>query len=280
MARVLIAGCGYLGEALGLYLIQEGHSVCGLRRSRDCLPSQFVPLYADLNRPETLTNWPWPFDIVFYVAGAESRTEAAYQSTYVNGLANLIEALQDQDPPVHRFFFTSSTAVYAQSGGEWVDENSPVSTSHFAGRCLREGERLLLKSLMMTTVLRVGGIYGPGRNGLIQRVQRGDVCCVKGPPRYLNHIHRDDCVRALAHLMKLKSPLDLYLVVDKEPPEKCQLIRWIAERLGVASPSWRLPDICSTKRGNKRCRNSQLVASGYDFLYPSFREGYVPLLSE
>ena len=155
---------------------------------------------------ETLRDLPGPFDVAFYTAGADRRSEAGYRSAYLEGLGNLIGALQRQKPPVRRLFFTSSTAVYGQSGGEWVDEDSPTEAGHFRGRLLRDAEQVLLGGPIAGTVVRVGGIYGPGRQRLIDSVRRGEACCFEGPPRYLNHVHRDDCAGALAHLMGLDSP--------------------------------------------------------------------------
>ncbi len=279
MARVLIAGCGYLGQALGLHLIQEGHFVCGLRRRRGGLPAELCWSRADLTRTETLGNLPGPFDVVFYTAGADRRSEEGYQAAYVQGLSNLIQALQLQHPPVHRLFFTSSTAVYGQSAGEWVDEDSPAAAGHFRGCLLRAAEELLLQGPIAGTVIRIGGIYGPGRHRLIESVRRGEACCYEGPPRYLNHVHRDDCVGVLAHLMGLDNPRPLYLLVDHDPAEQCQVLRWIANRLDLPAPPLMPSEGRSPARGNKRCRNARLIGSGYTFRYATFREGYEALLA-
>ena len=217
--------------------------------------------------------------MVFYTAGADHRSEAGYRSAYLQGLGNLIRVLRGQSPPVRRLFFTSSTGVYAQSGGEWVDEDSPAAASHYRGRLLRAAEQVLLGGPIAGTVLRVAGIYGPGRQRLIDSVRRGEACCFEGPPRYLNHIHRDDCAGALAHLMGLDNPRPLYLLVDHEPAEQCQVLRWIAGRLKVPAPPRVSPEAGKPARGTKRCRNTRLADSGYAFRYPSFREGYEALLA-
>ncbi|MCY3756216.1 MAG: NAD-dependent epimerase/dehydratase family protein [Acidobacteria bacterium] len=279
MARILIAGCGYVGQALGLRLVREGHWVCGLRRGPGGLPPVLRRFSADLTRPETLGDLPGPFDVVFYTAGADRRSEAGYRSAYLEGLGNLIGALQKQKPPVRRLFFTSSTAVYGQSGGEWVDEDSPAEAGHFRGRLLREAEQVLLGGPIAGTVVRVGGIYGPGRQRLIDSVRRGEACCFQGPPRYLNHVHRDDCAGALAHLMEVDSPRSLYMLVDHEPAEQCGVLRWIAGRLKVAEPRRVPPEAGKPVRGAKRCRNARLLDSGYTFRYPTFREGYEALIA-
>lgn len=279
MARILIAGCGYVGQELGLRLAREGHTVCGLRRGPVGLPPGLRGFSADLTRRETLQDLPGPFDVVFYTAGADRRSEAGYRSAYLQGLGNLIGALEGQKPSVRRLFFTSSTAVYGQSGGEWVDENSPAEAGHFRGRLLRDAEQVLLGGPIPGTVVRVGGIYGPGRHRLIDGVRRGEACCFEGPPRYLNHVHRDDCAGALAHLMGVDHPRSLYLLVDHEPAEQCRVLRWIAGRLKVAAPRRVPPEAGGPARGTKRCRNTRLVDSGYAFRYPTFAEGYEALIT-
>lgn len=278
MTRVLIAGCGYLGQALGLRLIQEGHEVCGLRRKSEKLPSNFLQIRADLTLPETLVNLPWPIDVVYYMVGADHRNEESYHAAYVQGLVNLVRALENQNPVVRRWIFTSSTAVYHQSCGEWVDENSTVAPNHFSGRCLRKAENFLLSNVTEAIVVRLGGIYGPGRHRLIDHVRTSEIQKIEGPSRYLNHVHRDDCVGALVHLLSLNNPQALYLVVDNEPVDKNQLIDWIARQLGTDLPSKLKTTSQIMQQSNKRCRNTLIVNSGYSFRYPSFREGYAPLL--
>lgn len=280
MARVLIAGCGYLGEALGLSLIQKGHEVCGLRRRSEKLPSNFLQIRADLTLPGTLVNLPWPIDVVYYMVGADHRNEEAYHAAYVQGLVNLVRALKNQNPAVRRWIFTSSTAVYHQSCGEWVDENSTVAPIHFSGRCLREGENFLLSNVAESIVVRLGGIYGPGRHRFIDYVRTGEIRKIKGPSRYLNHIHRDDCIGVLVHLLNLNNPQALYVVVDNEPVDKYQLLDWIAGQLDISLPLMFQENSQIKQQGNKRCRNTLIVNSGYPFRYPSFREGYLSLLFE
>ena len=279
MARILIAGCGYVGQELGLRLVGEGHFVCGLRRGPERLPGGLQGFSADLTRPESLRDLPGPFEVVFYTAGASHRSEAGYRSAYLEGLGNLIGTLQGQNPPVRRLFFTSSTAVYGQSGGEWVDEDSPAEAGHFRGRLLRAAEQVLLGGPIAGTVVRVGGIYGPGRQRLIDSVRRGEARCFEGPPRFLNHVHRDDCAGALAHLMGFDRPRSLYLLVDHEPAEQCGVLRWIAGRLRVSEPPRVPPEAGKPVRGTKRCRNTRLADSGYAFRYPTFREGYAALIA-
>jgi nucleoside-diphosphate-sugar epimerase len=281
MAQMLIAGCGYVGTALGVRLAAAGHEVWGLRRSAIGLPAEIRYLAADLTDPQTLRDLPPGLEWVFYTAAADGADEEAYRAVYVDALRHLLQALQRQGQAPRRVFYTSSTAVYAQADGEWVDETSPTAPTHFTGKCLLEGERLLLEGPFPATVLRLGGIYGPGRTSLIERVRQRRAVCSAGPPRYTNRIHRDDCAGALHHLMTLAEPDGLYIGVDHEPADQCDVLRWLAAQVGAPPPRLEAGADAGRRRQhtNKRCRNAKLVASGYSFQYPTFREGYTALLA-
>lgn len=282
MSRILVAGCGFVGTALSRRLASGGHEVWGLRRSPAKLPADIHPLTADLCRPESLRNLPPHLDFVFYTASADSAAAEAYRAAYVTGLKNLLHALTIQKQSPRRVFFTSSTSVYGQTEGEWVDENSPVRPESHTGRIMLEAEQTLLNSSAPATAVRLGGIYGPGRRRLIDRVLRGEAGIAEGPPRYVNRIHREDCAGALDHLMNLKAPEAIYLAVDDEPADEGEVIRWLAERLGAPPPRTVPEAEAPARRGgsNKRCRNGRLKASGYRLIYPSFREGYDEMLRE
>jgi nucleoside-diphosphate-sugar epimerase len=278
---MLIAGCGYVGTALGAQLAAAGHEVWGLRRSAAGLPPGVHCVTADLTNPQTLDRLPADLDVIFYTAAAEGSDDAAYRAIYVDGLRYLLAALVTQRQAPRRVLFTSSTAVYAQSQGEWVDETSPTDPRHFTGSRILEGERLLLAGPFPATILRLGGIYGPGRVGLVERVRQGLAVCREGPPVYTNRLHRDDCAGALHHLMTLPQPEALYIGVDDEPADQCEVLRWLAGQLGAPPPRSEVLAASETRRQrtNKRCRNAKLVASGYTLRYPTFRHGYTALLA-
>jgi nucleoside-diphosphate-sugar epimerase len=282
--RVLIAGCGYVGSALAGRLVGEGHMVWGLRRSPGALPAGVQPLAADLADPSTLEGLPPSLDYVVYAAAPGGAVDARYRAIYVDGLRNLLAALETQGQRPRRVLLTSTTGVYGQQAGAWVDEESPTEPGDFRGERPLDGERLLLAGPLPATVLRLGGIYGPGRTRLIEQVRSGQAACVPG--LWSNRIHRDDCAGALRHLMLLEDAGSLYLGVDREPVELCDVQRWLAARLGVVSPGVvEDADVAATTPGrrrdsNKRCSSERLAASGYRFLFPTFREGYAALLAE
>ncbi len=277
MARIMIFGCGDVGIALGRLLADEGHTVYGLRRQASALAPPLIPVTGDVTQPSILERLP-VIDYAFYLVAASGYSDAAYRAAYVDGVRNVQVAL-GASQGVRRFIFASSTSVYGQSDGVWVDEGTPTHPDGFSGRRMLEGERRVANGPFPATVVRFGGIYGPDRRRLIERVRTGKPC-IDDPPQYTNRIHRDDCAGVLRHLMALEEPASLYLGVDCEPAAECEVMTWIAHKLGVAPPR-RVSAMAAEvapQRGNKRCRNARLLASGYRFKFPTFREGYAALI--
>ncbi|MCP5159630.1 MAG: SDR family oxidoreductase [Gammaproteobacteria bacterium] len=289
MARILIAGCGDLGAALGLALHKTGHQVWGLKRHPADLPPGIQPLAADLTDLATLTVLPPDLDFVIYSAAAAGFSEAQYQAAYVTGIRHLLEALRQTGQQPKRLLFTSSTSVYAQRQGEWVDEDSPAEAEGFSGRCIRQGEQQLWASGWPAVAIRFGGIYGSGRTRLIDSVRNGVAVCPEGPPIYTNRVHRDDCTRILEHLLQIAEPQKLYIAVDDDPAPLDEVLDWLAIQLKVPKPlrvaqpplkpgAEVRRDPAMRLRASKRCRNTRLRASGFQFRYPSYRDGYAALL--
>ena len=279
MARVLIAGCGDVGTALGLRLHDDGHEVWGLRRRPDRLPPAIRGIAADLAAPSGLDALPAGIELVCYTAAAGGAGDDAYRAAYVDGVRNLLAALRDGGHPARRFCFVSSTSVYGQDRGEWVDEDSPTEPNRYTGRRLLEGEALVRAAPMQGVVVRLAGIYGPGRERLIRQVLDGKPCQAE-PPSYTNRIHRDDCAGVLGHVLTIDDPAPVYIGVDNSPAPQCEVYAWLAERLGVPPPVHERAADGEAARMNKRCRNERLRASGYRFRYPTYREGYADVLKD
>lgn len=285
--RVLIAGCGDVGGALGRELAADGHQVFGLRRRVAALPEEITPYEADLGRPETLRDLPPALDYVVYAAAADETSEPAYRRAYVEGVDHLLAALDQQHQAPRRLLFTSSTGVYGQSDGSWVDEDSPTEPTRFTGELVLAGERRIAAGPWPATAVRFGGIYGPGRTRLIRRVQAGGLEVDRSRPLYTNRIHRDDCAGVLAHLLERDlagEPVPaVVLGVDNEPAPRHEVYDWLADRLGVPRPAEAGAAPSTTPGrlhgGSKRCSNLGLRSLGYTFRFPTFREGYEALLS-
>jgi nucleoside-diphosphate-sugar epimerase len=250
----------------------------------DALPDSIEPVEADLTRPKTLQHLPPDLDAVIYTAAADGRTEAAYRAAYVDGLKHLQQALSKAGQSPERFIFVSSTAVYGHEEGQWVDETSLTEPTSFSGQILLQGEKLALSGPFAATVVRLSGIYGPERRRLIDLVTSGEARLEpESDPIYTNRIHRDDCAGMLHHLLRRQqqgAPIEnVYLGVDHEPAPRRQVLTWIADRLGLPHPPTSDEAGQRSRGGNKRCRNARLLATGYAFTYPTFREGYGEILS-
>ncbi|HRX71352.1 MAG: SDR family oxidoreductase [Candidatus Competibacteraceae bacterium] len=289
MSRILIAGCGDLGTTLGQALHTAGHQVWGLKRHPADMPPGIQPIAADLTDSATLTNLPPRLDCVVYSAAAAGFSEAQYQAAYVTGVSHLLEALRQASQHPKRLLFTSSTSVYAQHQGEWVNEDSPAEAQGFSGRCIRQGEQLMWTSGWPAIAVRFGGIYGPGRTRLVDSVRDGAATCLEGPPIYTNRIHRDDCARVLEHLLQLPEPEQLYIAVDDCPAPLDEVLDWLANQLGTPKPrrvaqtpvkpgAETRRDPTTRIRASKRCSNARLRATGFQFRYPGYRDGYAAIL--
>ncbi len=270
----------------------------GWRRSPEKLPPGIEGAVADLTAGE-LPPIPADTTAVVVAIAADSPTEEAYRAAYVEGLAHVLDAVADSGAPVRRVLFVSSTAVYGDADGGWVDESTAPSPGGFSGRVIREAEDLLFSRLHGTgispVVLRLGGIYGPGRTRLIDQV-RGGAATVPAESRFTNRIHRDDAAAAIVRLCTMSpGPAPLYLGVDNEPAELGEVLRFLAAELGLPEPAPEAAGRGGARRGtggasgtgggepsrggNKRVSNALLRSTGFEFEYPSFREGYRAVLA-
>jgi len=307
---VLLAGCGDLGTEAGLRFAAAGHRVVGWRRSPEKLPAAIEGVAADLGSAE-LPPIPADTTAVVVAIAADSPTEEAYRAAYVDGLSNVLDAVLASGASVRRVLFVSSTAVYGDAGGGWIDERTTPEPGGFSGRTIREAEELLGSRLRGTgitpVVLRLGGIYGPGRTRLIDQVRSG-TAVIPAASRFTNRIHRDDAAAAIVHLCTMDTvPAPVYLGVDHEPAELGDVLDFLATELGLPRPPSESAGAVAagaagaaaggasasgasasggkaaggepSRGGNKRASSGLLRSTGFEFQYPSFREGYRAVLA-
>jgi nucleoside-diphosphate-sugar epimerase len=277
---VLIVGCGDVGVGAAKVLAERGYTVFGLRRRTAKLPAFIQPIQADITDAASLSVLAGrQFDQVLVTTSAGEFSEQRYRRVYVDGLANVLQCLQDSPP--QRVILASSTSVYHQNDGSWVDEHSPTSPEGFAGQIQLEAEALLKSSPIAGAVVRFGGIYGPGRERLLQRLRQGYIVGAHNR-QYSNRIHSADCAGVLAHLVGLQergaSLENTYLAVDSAPTPLREVCEWLARRMGL-DVSAMVEDSAPMRGGNKRCNNQRLLDAGYTFSYPDYRAGYGALLS-
>jgi len=271
--RILIAGCGDVGERVARRLLARGDEVYAMRRHPPARTDAIGWLAADLTRPETLTALPEGIARVVFLPTPDARTPEAYRAVFVDGLRHLLDAL---DPALlRRLVFVSSSAVYGEHGDAWVDEATPPAPLSFNGQVMWEAEQWLAGKALQTVALRLAGLYGPRHLQLIDRLRAGQVRAPKTPPHWANRIHVDDAAAAIAHLLTLPDPHRVYIGVDDTPLPLHVLYDDLA-RMAGAPPVADGP--APAHVGSKRLSNARLRASGFEVRWPDARDGYAHLL--
>lgn len=276
---VVIAGCGDVGSRLASQLLAAGWEVHGLRRNVSRLPEGVIGIAGDLFKKDCPDTWPiGGVDYLVYCAAATDHDEAGYRKAYVEGLQHVLEWLDDYGQQPKQLVFVSSSSVYGQQNGEWVDETSPTQALGYSGQVMLEAEQVAFDSGIPATTVRLTGIYGPGREWLLSQVRQGYRVAVE-PPLYGNRIHVDDAAGLLAFLLQhveQGGSLDkVYIGVDDAPAPLAEVVGWLREYLGVTE--W-AEDASVRRAGSKQCSNARAKALGWTPTYPSYREGYAAIL--
>jgi nucleoside-diphosphate-sugar epimerase len=272
--RVLLAGCGDLGLRVARRLLDRGDLVWALRRTSGTDEAHGIRwLRADLGQPESLRHLPSGITRLVYLPTPDRRDEAAYRAIFVDGLRHLLQALDRQ--ALRRVLFVSSTAVYGAQGEGWVDENTVPSPKGFNGMVLLEAERWLAAQAIPSVVLRLAGLYGPGRLQLVDRLRAGVATVPRDPPHWANRIHVDDAAAAIVHLLGLPEAQAVYIGADDTPLPLDVLYDDLASRIGAPLPA---AGPAPGGVGSKRLCNARLRRSGFSLRWPDARDGYAALL--
>lgn len=279
--KILIIGCGYVGLPLGALFVAKGHSVTGLRRSPEAeaelIARGITPLHADITQPAELARVKPGFDVVINLVSSSKGGIEDYRQIYLEGTKNIIRWLTASPP--RAYLYTSSTSVYAQADGFWVDENSAAQPDSATSQVLIQTERELLHAhrtaALPSIILRASGIYGPRRGHLFNQFLHGEATMRDDGSGFINMIHVQDLAAAIVHLIDHGSPGEIYNATDDEPVSQREFFQWLAEKLNRPLPPAAPPDP-ARKRGltNKRVSNAKLKSTGFAFKCPTFREGY------
>ncbi|MDO8860162.1 epimerase [Haliea sp. E1-2-M8] len=294
---VLIVGCGDLGARAGAILQEAGWTLTGLRRNTRHLPQGFAGIAADyaatdaqLSMLEALAP-----DYLILTLKPSGSGEEGYRAGFSRAMHNVLTGLGEHRPA--GIIMVSSTRVYAESEGGWVEDGSPLATSDPAALAIIDAERQLLASGHPACVLRCAGIYGDPEGYLLHRIAGGELCS-QTPLRYSNRIHRDDVGGLLAWLLQQwdrgVAPARTMIAVDNEPAPQFEVELWLARELGFTG--WRTRRATDMRAGglrggglrgsglrgadHKRCRNRALQTSGYVLRYPDYRSGYAAVLRD
>jgi nucleoside-diphosphate-sugar epimerase len=272
MPRILIAGCGYVGQATADLFDAAGWDTEGWIASEKSAAALSAKPYlirqVDISNRDQVAEPPGTFDAVVHCASSRGGGLESYRQIYLNGARNLLD----------RFFgtpmlFTSSTSVYAQRDGSWVTELGETKPARETGLVLLETEKVVLGRGGI--VARLSGIYGPRRSALLNKFLAGAAIIDPENDRFVNQVHRDDISSALFLLLSGEwQESQIYNVTDNQPMLQSDCYRWLAQRLNRPLPP--IGELTSQgKRGdtNKRVSNAKLRSLGWTLQYPTFAEG-------
>lgn len=277
--HVLVAGAGWLGSALSRALAGQGHRVTALRRDparAAALASPGVePISLDLCAPDAAERLPRDVDAVVACQAAGADGPEAYRRAYVVATRALLSSLGSCGRRA-RLLYTGSTGVFGQRDGSDVDESTPTMPTSPAAEVLVEAERAVLGAAgcgVDGVVVRLSGLYGPGRDWPVERVRSGRIGIGPGDGAWLNLCHLDDAVTAVLAALERGVPGRIYHATDSEPVRRRDLATWVAGRLGIPVP--RLPDGAPAPGlPDRRIHGERTRAElGIALRHPSFREG-------
>jgi nucleoside-diphosphate-sugar epimerase len=288
----LIFGCGYLGERVAKRWRAAGHDVIAVTR-RDNRAERlrrdgFVAIVADVTRVESLRALPTAETVLFavgYDRSANSNlSEQTIEDVYAGGVRNVLAALPTN---IGRFIYISTTGVYGPASGQWVDESTPPDPQREGGRASLAAEGVLTAHPLAArgTILRLAGMYGPGRVPFIDKLRNSEP--IPTPVTgYLNLIHVDDAATVVLAAEKSApygSRPRVYCVSDGQPVERGQYYSEVARQIGAPLPRFIEPDQDSRRaaraESNRRVRNERMLAElRVTLAYPDYRAGLAAIL--
>ena len=277
--RVLVAGAGWLGAAVARALAARGDEVTALRRDparAEALAAPGItPLALDLSAPGAAARLP-SFDAAVACQSAGSDTVAAYRAAYVEASRALLEAAARHG--ARKMVYTGSTGVFGQRDGSLITEVTPPAPASPTAEVLVEAERLIRGAApgVPACLLRLSGLYGPGRAGLLQRVRSGALALGPGDDAFMNFCHLDDAVALVLAALDRGEPGAAYHGSDAAPPRRREVVEWVASQLGVEPTRSELPVGGPSRRIDSSWTRRVL---GVTLRYPSFREGLASLMA-
>jgi len=289
--RLVIFGAGYVGGALASRAVAEGWSVTALTRNIDSAAALrergCAVVVARINEVDW---WDAPeltgdFQRVAVTVAAGGGGVEGYRRSYVEGLASVAgwakREVTSGKAPGH-LIYTSSTSVYPQAGGVRVTEQHPIGGEAETTQVLIEAERLVAEWPGAATILRLAGIYGPGRTHLVEQVRRGEV---SGQPQvHLNLIHRDDIVDACAAVWARGGVgPEIFNLADDGAATKEEVVTWLAGRLGLPPPVYTgAPAVGRRGLTPDRIIDAARARAllGWRPRHSTFREGYAEVLAD
>ena len=286
----LIVGCGYLGGRVARRWREVGHDVAVVTRSSrqaaEFGRQGYRATVADVTRPETLTDLPVA-ETVLYSVGYDRDAGPSIGEVYAGGVRNVLAALPEG---VGRFIYVSSTGVYGSADGGWIDEQTTPDPQRDGGRASLAAEQELAAHRLgeRGIVLRLGGLYGPGRVPYLDRMRAGEP--IPAPQEgHLNLIHVLDAAAAVlaaddVDLARLPELPRVVNVTDGEPVRRADYYGEVARQIGAPPPRFAPPEPGSPRAAraaaDRRIRNDRMLAElGVRLAYANYRAGLAAILA-
>ena len=275
--KLLVIGCGKLGQKLGLLAKKTPLDLLGFKRKKITSTNIRIEQQDIFDKSffdKVKIHSP---DFILYSLSADEQSEKSYRRNYVEGLKQVIKSIKYINNFQH-LFFVSSTSVYGDNNDQFIDEFSETSPKNFRGTILLEAENLLNTVKFNSTILRLSGIYGSGRNYMIKLSQ--DAESWPKVDRWTNRINEDDAANFIIFLLNQclqgEIPEKLYLLTDKEPVTLFRLLNWIRQNLNLKNKI----NITSDSILGKRLRSSIIPSLKFEYKYPTYKQGYKELIQE
>jgi nucleoside-diphosphate-sugar epimerase len=264
MKRILIVGCGDLGVRLAKNLSGQNIEIFAIKRNTQSLPTFIKPIAWDVTADEKI-QIPHLFDSIFFSVAPSDHSEESYRKTYLKGFQNISHLIQDSA----QVFFISSTGVYSQNNGEWVNEESETKPTKYSGKILLETERWIEKNIPQTTIVRFSGLYSKERNSTVEKIKNNQFGKIP-MNKISNRIHLEDAARILVFLYQKKKKQAIYIGTDSHPTLYCDIVDWYCKKNKIDFTKPILQKI-----ENKKISNKKIISEGFSFLYPSYQEGFL-----
>jgi nucleoside-diphosphate-sugar epimerase len=273
--NIAVLGCGYVGNALAESWQEQGHFVTGTTTSKEriallarTLSKAVLAKGADYSAMQSLLQDQSTLVVSIAPTGFQEADTAAYETTYISTTQNLVKVLS-QAPNVTQIIYLSSCSVYGDRQGEWVDEASQIAPTEQRSQVIHESEKIILQAAneqQKVCILRLGGIYGPGRElvgmfgGLAGMTMPG-----KGD-RFINWIHRDDIIGAI-EFARLNELQGIYNLVDDSRLTVKEQVSRVCARYDLPQVKWDSSQL-SLQRKSVQVSNHKLKVAGYELIHP------------
>lgn len=282
---ILIFGCGYLGLRVARLWRQQGEEVYAVTRSEDraalLAAEGLLPLVADVVNDAQLSI-PQGVRAVLFALGNDRRSNLPTTAVYGRGIERAITWMPET---VDRFLYISSTGVFGQLSGQWVDESSPCKPTTEGGRASLAAEQLLQSSRFggRAIILRLAGLYGPGRIPKAADIVAGRPI-EAAADGWLNLIHIEDAAQIVVAAIQSAPIPRTYVVSDGHPIVRRDYYQELARLLNAPEPTFTAPppDSPAGQRAtsDKRIRPQRLFDElNIRLKYPGYRSGLAAIVA-